>query len=108
MVRSSSFHIIDCPTSYGVSRRGCCKGEVKDGGACSISVVVGRSVFFVDQLEVVHIGPVDDRICVFGCFDVGVPPWMIGMEVIQSNSFFRKGDLADPSFDCSFIVVRCL
>ena len=66
MVRSSSCLIINCPTGYGVGRRVCYKGEVKYGGACSIAVVVRRSVFFVDQLKVVHIGPVDDRICAFG------------------------------------------
>ena len=79
-----------------------------DGGTCSIPVVVCRNVFFIDQLQVMHIGPVDDRISAFGCLDLGVPPWMMGIEVTHSNSFFRKGDLADALFDRAFIVVRCL
>ena len=108
MVRSSSCLVINSPTGYGVSGRGCCKSEVKDGGACSISVVVCRNVLFIDKLEVVCVGPVDDRIRAFGCFDIGVPPWMMGIEVTYSNCFFRERDLADASFDCSFIVVRCL
>ena len=40
----------------------------------SVPVVVCRNVFFIDQLQVVRIGPVDDRICAFVCLDLGVPP----------------------------------
>ena len=108
MVRYCSCLIVNCPTGYGVGGRGCCKGEIKDGGACSIPVVVCRNVFFIDQLQVVHVGPVDDRICAFGCLNLGVPPRMMGIEVTHSNGFFRKGDLTDASFDRAFIVVRCL
>ena len=108
MIRSSSWRVINSPTGYGVGGRGCCKSEVKDGGACFISVVVCRNVLFLDKLEVVCIGPVDDRICAFGYFDIGVPLWIMGIKVTHSNCFFRERDVADALFDCSFIVVRCL
>ena len=108
MVKSSGCLIINSPTGYGVCGRGCCKSEVKDGGSCSILVVVYINILFVDKFEIVCVGPVDDRICAFGCFDIGVPPWMMGIEVTHCNCFFRKRDLADASFHCSFILVWCL
>ena len=85
MVRSSSCLVINSPTGYGVGGRGCCKSEVKDGGACSIWEVVCRNVLFIDKLEVVCVGPVDDKICAFGCFDIGVPPWMMGVIELTSS-----------------------
>ena len=108
MVRSHGCLLINSPTGYGVGGSGYCKSEVKDGGAYSISVVVYRNVLIIDKLEVVCVGPVDDRICAFGSFDIGLPPWMMGIEVTPSNCFFRERDLADALFYCSFIVVRCL
>ena len=35
-------------------------------------------VFFVDKLEAVSIGLVDDWISVFGCLDIGIAPWIMG------------------------------
>ena len=78
----------NCPAGDGLCCCGGCKGEVKDGGACSISVVVGRSVFFVKELEVVGVGPVNDCLCSFSCSDCRVPPLVMGIEV-SSNAGMR-------------------
>ena len=64
---------------------GVCKGEVKDGGACSISVVVGGGVVFVKELEVVGVCTVDDCRCTFRCFDCRVPPLVMGIEVSSND-----------------------
>ena len=61
--------IINCPAGNGLCRCRGCKGEVKDGGAYSISVVVGRSDFFVKELEVVGVCPMDDCLWSFWFFD---------------------------------------
>ena len=69
MVRSCCCLIINCPAGNGLCCCGGCKGEVKDGGAGSISVVVGGGVFLVKESEVVGVCPVDDYLCSFWCFD---------------------------------------
>ena len=81
---------------------------IKDGCAGSITVVVCWSVFFLDQLKVVGVGPVDDGFCSFGCLDVGVPPRVMCIEVPYNNSFLRKWVVGNASFHCSFILVWCL
>ena len=85
MVRSCSCLIINCPASAGLCCSRGCKGEIRDGGACSISVVVGGGVFFVKELEVVGVCPVDDCLCTFWCFDFRVPPLMMGIEVSSND-----------------------
>ena len=69
MVRSCCCLIINCQVGDGLCCCGGCQGKVNDGGACSISVVVGGGVFFVKELEVVGVYPVDDCLCTFWCFD---------------------------------------
>ena len=41
-----------------------------NGGACSISVVICGCILFIDELKVVHIGPVDNGHCSFRCLDI--------------------------------------
>ena len=81
IIRSCCCLLINCPDGDGLCCCGCCKGEVNDGGACSISVVVGGGVFFVKEFEFVGVGPVNDCFCSFWCFDCRVPPLMMGIEV---------------------------
>ena len=47
MIRSYYCLLINCPAGDGLCCCGRCKGEVKDGGACSISVVVGGGVLLL-------------------------------------------------------------
>ena len=69
MIRSCCCLLINCPAGDELCCCAGCKGEVKDGGAGSISEVVGGGVFFVKELEVVRVCPVDDCLCSFWCFD---------------------------------------
>ena len=69
MVRSYCCLIVNCSAGDGLCCCGGCRGEIKDGGAGSISVVVGGGVFFVKELEVVGVCPVDDCLCSFWCFN---------------------------------------
>ena len=85
MISSCCGLLIYCTAGDRLCCFGGCKGEVKDRGACSISVVVGGGVFFIKELEVVGVGPVNDCLCLFGCFDCRVPPLMMAIEV-SSNS----------------------
>ena len=85
MVRSCCCLIINCPAGDRLCCCGGCKVEVKDGGACSIFIVVGGGVFFVKELEVVGVCPVDDCLCTFWCFDCRVPPLVMGIDVSSND-----------------------
>ena len=85
MVRSYCCLIINCPTGDGLCCCGGCKGEVNDGGACYISVVVGGGIFFAKELEVVIVCPANNFLCTFWCFDCRVPPLMLGIEVASND-----------------------
>ena len=85
MIRSCCCLLINCSAGDGLCCSGGCKGEVKDGGACSISVVVGRGVFCIKELEVVAVCPVNDYLCSFWCFDCRVPPLVMGIEVSSND-----------------------
>ena len=85
MVRSCCCLIINYPAGDGLCCCGGWKGEVKDGGTGSISIVVGGGVFFVKELEVVGVCPVDDCLCTFWCFDCRVPPLVMGIEVSSND-----------------------
>ena len=85
-----------------------CSSDLEDRCACSISVVVCGSVLFIDQLNVVGVGPVDDGFCSFGCLDIGVPPRVMCIAVSYNDSFFRVWDVGNTSFHGSFVLVWCL
>ena len=85
MVRSCCCLIINCPAGDELCYCEGCKAEVKDGGACSISVVVGGGVFFVKELEVVGVSPGDVCLCSFWCLDCRVPALVIGIEVSSND-----------------------
>ena len=85
VIRSCCCLLINCRAGDGLCCCGGCKGEVKDGGACYISVVVGGGVFFVKELEVVGGCQVNDCLCSFWYFDCRVTPLMKGIEVSSND-----------------------
>ena len=62
----------------------------------------------INQLKVVVVGPIDDRFCSFGYFDVAVPPRVMLIEVACNYRFLWKLNVANPLFHYSFILVWCL
>ena len=85
MVTSCCYLITNCLAGDGLCCCGGYKGEVKDRGACSISVVVGGGVFFVKELVVVGVCLVDHCFCTFWCFDCRVLLLVMGIDVASND-----------------------
>jgi hypothetical protein len=62
--------------------------------SCSIPVVVCRGVFFVEELEVVGVGPVDDGFCSFGVLMLEFHHWWCALKSPTMIALSGRGYLA--------------